>query len=225
MDQREKVVQKLAHSIWWVGNTGLLKSHYTFNVTSPDFSDPADRKAVLEMVRTGQSTPPEARPFRLTKASETSGGRRSDRSRVPHLFHASDLWFVSEAVKSVLDGFDLGSAQLSHVDLFENNGTSIDQGYYWLSPGNPQTTFLRDRSPAVLENDLIYGGTLPARSLASFSAFQDGDVSVSAKALDGPPIWVDPRFISTFFALGCVVEALREADVANDFHFRRAELF
>ena len=213
------------NSVWWVGNTGMLKSHYTFHVTKPDSSDDPARPQVLEMVRAGQPVHADVSPTRLTKISEASGGRRSGRSRLPHLFHSSDLWFVSETVKTVLDGFDLGSAQLSRAELFENDGTSIDQSFYWLSPGNPQATFSRERSPAVLENDLIYGGTLPARSLASFFAFQDGDVNVSAKALDGPSIWVEPRFISTFFVLGRVVEALREADVANDFHFRRAELF
>jgi hypothetical protein len=134
--------------------------------------------------------------------------------KLPPVFETDYAILVSEKVKPVFDGFDLGKGDLLPMKdgiLQSDQVTKYGEEYFSWVIGNKKT--------AVLLDETKYKIKLNPRGevwhLGSAPEMADNIVTVSQAVLDGPDQWVDPLQSSLFLSrrLGdAIVEAgLKEA--------------
>lgn len=135
-----------------------------------------------------------------------------NRRKLPHLFVAGGFLAVSEAFAEVVRGFDLGRTRLFRVELLHSNRTDPFPGrYYILNIAEVRRHFSVELS-AQFER-------MPSSSSAYVASIgnevQDGDITVSPAALEGPDLWIDDTLLSHFFCSDRLARALRAAKVAS----------
>lgn len=140
-------------------------------------------------------------------------------SSMPDFFFADAGWVVSSASAKVLREFDLGDGALYPVKLFEKDReTPLDGVYFCLNFGAVKEAFLPAHSPKAMADpyrDRIW--TLPF-------VIKDDYIAVSAEALEGPDMWVDPMFERAFFVSDILARALKSAKVNKAFGLRRCRV-
>jgi hypothetical protein len=138
--------------------------------------------------------------------AEVFGAPHSDEKdyELPDIFRAGSFWIVSKAAADVLRQFDLGHGSLYPVRVLKKDRrTAIGDNWSCLNFGNRKSAVLPEQSEKIrMGPQNRYN--LPATT-------KDNQVTVSAEALQGPDMWVDPQLWDNFFVSAALGRALRKA--------------
>jgi len=135
-------------------------------------------------------------------------------ARTGDMFMVGHMYAVKPRLADVFSRFDLGEGGLSPITLYKGDLQTPSPSEYWLLRfGARKETFLPDRSNKEgyrirsLGIDHKTGEDLWKVSFG----IQDGDVAVSAAALQGADLWVEARVHHKLFLHSELVEAIISA--------------
>lgn len=144
------------------------------------------------------------------------------------MFMVGHMYAVKPRLAEVLSRFDLGQGGLSPITLYEDDlQTPLSDEYWLLKLGTRKDTFLSDESNR--ENYRVrHFSDDPATGLPRWKTsfgIQDGDVAVSAAALEGADLWVEARMWQALFMSGALAEALSKAKLKKvDFRLKQCRV-
>jgi len=141
---------------------------------------------------------------------------------LPDLFHSEGHYIVSERAANILRQFDLGGGALYPVTegiYQKDNRTRIPGEYFCWIFGNVKKAFLEEHSPKApaLVNDERDWCGMPV-------LMQDDDIAVSASALSGPDIWIDPLLFKSIFLSHRAGQAMADAGLAKAFRLKKCRV-
>ena len=147
---------------------------------------------------------------------DESSGTLSD---LPDLFYGNGYWVLSSRCAAVFQRFDLGQGALYPVRLLQKDRKTMIAGeYFSLIFGNVKKAFRPEESTnprkSTVGNELW---TLPF-------LHKDNAMAVSAAALEGPDIWVDPALMWVLFMSDRLAKALKEAGVSRPFALKKCRV-
>lgn len=152
-------------------------------------------------------------PKRVWASDETPPGP------LPDLFVANGYWVVSEKAADVLRRFDLGKGALYPVAVYQKDRSTPYPGEYFAwNFGNSKTALVPDQS-----QNLRPFGVSGLRWNLPWTP-KDGNVAVSAEALAGPDVWVDPALFKSLFVSGDLGAALKSAGLHRVFELTRCRV-
>jgi hypothetical protein len=143
--------------------------------------------------------------------------------KLPPVFETDYAILVSEKVKPVFDGFDLGKGDLLPMKdgIFQSDQvTKYGEEYFSWVIGNSKSCFLADES--ANNRKLHPADTVYEMNMAE--ALSDDDVAVSLAALDGADQWVDPLLQSSLFLSRRLGDAIVEAGLKEAFFLYRCRV-
>lgn len=136
--------------------------------------------------------------------------------RTKQLFYPAPGFLGARAkLAGVLSEFDLGPIGLIPYTIYEADEITPHPGPFWLiGLGVQKSSFLPQESQR-------YDNLGQNRKTGEFvfwidSRVTDGDIALSAAALDGPDLWVEAGFVRGLWMSGRLVQALLEADFGFD---------
>lgn len=134
------------------------------------------------------------------------------------LFLAGGHVAVTADCAEVMRSFDLGDGGFRPIELRQNDGTTRVAGdYFLLIFGARKRALVTVSSPGAPD--------MYAPDLWSLRPdLRHGEVAVSATALDGPDLWVDPTLSRGFFLSGRLADTLREARLSRGFYLKRCAI-
>jgi hypothetical protein len=142
--------------------------------------------------------------------------------KLPPVFETNYAILVSEKVKPVFDGFDLGEGNLLPMKdgIFQSDQmTKYGEEYFTWVIGNKKTAILLDETKCKMKLN-PRGEVWHLES----SSITDDDVVVSGAALDGPDQWVDPLLQSSLFLSRRLGDAIVEAGLKEAFFLYRCRV-
>lgn len=143
--------------------------------------------------------------------------------KLPTVFNIGYAIVVSEEVKHVFDGFDLGQGDLLPMDegIYQADQiTKYNGNYFSWVVGNKKTAVLLDDTTGKMK--LNPRGEV--WHLASASSLADDYVAVSRAALEGPDQWVDPLLQSSLFLSRRLGDAIVDAGLKEAFFLYRCRV-
>jgi hypothetical protein len=168
----------------------------------------------------GLSVPPELCPTRIW-GDETAPDYDQMPEKMPDLFMARSQWIVSERAANVLREFDLGGGALHPVSqgVFRSDGVTPVPGTFscWIF-GNTKEAFLPDLSRNMRKPEV------PGLWWKMPWKLQDDDVAVSAAAVVGSDVWLDPMLFKSVFVSGPLGDALDRAGLRQAFRLFRCRV-
>ena len=149
-------------------------------------------------------------------------GRSREKEKKLAPFLISGFYYVSEELANVLRQFDLGEGGLYPVTLYEKDRKTVDERkYYCINFGNRKRAFLAKESPAAQVGpfDTEEGTT------RKLPIVPDHDqIAVSPAAFAGPDLWIDENLRAGIFVSGRLYDALKAANLARVFGFKRCRV-
>lgn len=131
---------------------------------------------------------------------------------LPDLFVAKGYWIVSDRAAAILRQFDLGKGALYPVTVLQaDKATAYPGEYFSWNFGNVKTALVPDQS-----QNLRPFGVSGLRWNLPWNP-KNGEVAVSAAALGGPDVWVDPTLFKSLFVSDALGSALKSAGLAKAF--------
>jgi hypothetical protein len=132
--------------------------------------------------------------------------------KLSHLFTIAGFVMMSERCASVFQSFDLGVGGVYPVEIHHGDRRTLvtPDTIYILNFGSKKPVFRPDKSS--LSSLKKIGGHecyIPYE-------IADGDFALSADALDGPDLWIDPGLINVFFLSCRLIQALQVAKVIQN---------
>jgi len=147
-----------------------------------------------------------------------------DENRIRKLadfFKINRYFVVSSAFAKVLREFDLGEGGLFPIDLYKGNRIARFPGeWYFLNFGCLKQVFIPEQSAGGFTQN-------PYRSDEFFhlnTLVKNGDITVSASALEGPDLWHDPRLHDALFLSGRLEAALTGAKLTRTLRRARCRI-
>lgn len=136
--------------------------------------------------------------------------------RTKQLFYPATGFLGARAkLADILSRFDLGPIGLIPYTIYEADEVTPHPGPFWLiGLGVRKNSFLPGDSRR-------YDNLGQHRKTGEFffkidSRVSDGDIALSAEALNGPDLWVESGFDANLWMSGRLVQALLEADLGFD---------
>lgn len=136
--------------------------------------------------------------------------------RTQQLFYPATGFLGARAkLAELLSKFDLGPIGLIPYTIYEADEVTPHPGPFWLiGLGVRKASFLPGQSKR-------YDNLGQDRRTGEFvfkidSRVSDGDIALSAAALEGPDLWVEAGFDANLWMSGRLVQALLEADFGFD---------
>jgi hypothetical protein len=144
--------------------------------------------------------------------------------RTKKLFYpAPGFLGVRERLAEVLSGFDLGPIGLIPYMIYEADEVTPHPGPFWLiGLGVQKATFLPEESQNI-EWGVPHHATGKRRPRIS-ALVSDGDIPLSAAALDGPDLWVEQGFRGNIWMSDRLVQALRDGNFGFDWRFSQCRI-
>jgi len=170
----------------------------------------------LNLLKAGKPVPAEMCPKRIW------GGETAEWiNGTPDLFLANTYPIVSERSAEVLRQFDLGGGALYPVDevLQKDRTTPIAGPFFCWVFGNSKSAFAASESPEARP----FAGPNSGRWKMPF-VHKDDQLAVSAAALGGPDVWVDPTLFKSVFVSGRLGDALDGAGLRRAFRLTRCRV-
>lgn len=166
--------------------------------------------------RRGESFSAENFPKQLF-AHRRSGDKAQFYDDLPDYF-SCDFVLVSERVAKILQAMDMGGGGVFPTELFQEDGKTLVEGnYYCLNFGNKKTAFALEHSPRARSS-------LASRVMSPPFNVKDDDIAVSASALRGPDIWIDPTLRASFFLSDRLWQAIKSAGAGRAFNAKRCRV-
>ncbi len=213
-----------AGEIYWSAATGAPDPRVAFRLVEPALSLEDMVARICKPIERGELIPDDLFPKVIENQTRIARTKQNwvPGRRLPHFFF-HDLFCVSNEAITVLRDADLGAAQMAPVRFFGKGMVDeVEEPVEVLMPCNPKTAFLHEASPKVMAR--LQGIPALTRAPQAKADLAEDDVAVSAAALEGPEVWVDPTYRRTCFFSGRLVDALRAAGLAEDFRFRRTRV-
>lgn len=143
----------------------------------------------------------------------------NDSRSLPDIFMGYGPWIVSKAAAGVMRQFDMGQGGLYPVRILKRDRkTPFDGEWFCLNFGNVKKAYVgggEDRTAHIPK---------PFIRHATPGPLGHNVLSVTADALVGPDIWVDPQIYDTFFVSDGLAKALKAAGVAKAFGFKKCKI-
>ena len=194
--------------VWFcdvIQDVGLIKM-----VTSDMAEDDLTSAAASEEANfAGQSLGPEHFSKRIW------ADRDVRKLTLPALSFCNGDWVVNAKAANVLRAYDLGGGALYPVAMLQRDKkTPLAGEWFCWNFGNVKEAFVREVSRVKVNRY--------AKSIVSPpDDMQDGDLTVSAAALEGPDVWVDHGLENSLFVSGQLAAALRKAQLDKAFRLKR----
>ena len=126
------------------------------------------------------------------------------------LFFANSVWVVSKRCADIIGKFDLGAGSLYPVQLLEDDRMTVtDTTYFCINFGNRITAILPDLSTGIRKTFNDY--------YRLKGVVNDDDIKLSAAAVSGPDLWIDPLLEGVLFLSDRLHAALSKAQVLKGF--------
>jgi hypothetical protein len=154
-----------------------------------------------------------------------AGERAKATKRLPDLFLANSYPIVSERAAAILGQFNLGEGALHPVGaVYDKDRTTRFPGTFfcWIF-GNTKSAFSAEHSTGMRP----FAPNAPGGPRNWWSmpfVHQDAQLAVSAEALAGPDVWVDPTLFKSIFVSGPLGNALDAAGLTGAFHLFRCRV-
>ena len=149
------------------------------------------------------------------------GGPGKKKKKLAHFLN-NGMFYVSKEVADILRQFDLGECGLYPVTLYEKDRKTVDdRTYFTINFGNRKRAFLPNESPAAIvgPHDTEEGTT------RKLPIVPDHDqIAVSPAAFAGPDLWLDENLRVGIFVSGRLYHALKAANLARVFGFKRCRI-
>lgn len=143
---------------------------------------------------------------------------------LPDFFLGGGVYIcVSERCADVFRQFDLGQGALHPVEMWQGNGKSriTEEPFFVLTFGCHKRAFLPELSnPKRFKK---FGPEVDPFWLPQLLS-DDDDTAVSATALKGPDLWLDPTVQNVFFMSAELERALKAAKVARNIRRSRCRV-
>jgi len=175
-----------------------------------------DRYAVDAMRRNKKGEPLAAERF-----PKELYGKYPDKKikKLPDISLSGGFLLISKPCAEVLRAFNLGKTSLYQTTVYEHDRkTHVEGDYFCLSIGETKKCVDLEQSPNAQKNP--YGADV--WSLAGNP--KDDDIAVSANALDGVDLWMDPLLDRAIFLSDHLVRALKEANLTSRFGLRKCRI-
>ncbi|WP_420411463.1 imm11 family protein [Roseibium sp.] len=143
-------------------------------------------------------------------------------SRVKDFFAVDGFFAVKGKLAELLKDFDLGDGELVEFPIHEMDKTTQLPGpFYFLNFGSQKDCLLPEDS-----RNLSAGPVNPKTGFRRWRAIEPKgeDIAVSASALGGPDLWVDPKFSGKIFMSGRLHDAIEGAKLKIDFRFAKTRI-
>ena len=135
--------------------------------------------------------------------------------RLPPISFCNGDWVLSEKAADVLRAHDLGGGALYPVAMLQGDKkTPLEGEWFSWNFGNVKEAFVREASRVKVNE-------YSDRIVSPPDNMQDGDLTVSSAALDGPDVWVDPTLKRSLFISGRLAASLRKARLEKAFRLKR----
>jgi len=183
------------------------------NDISEQFEDEFEFEKISDKVRDGFPLEPSERPNEIfgqpyAKAKDYD---------FPDLFYGFGFWIVSQAIKDVLNGFDIGTGSIEPVKVLKSDRkTEVGSGWHCLVIGNRKDALVVDETKGLRD---FPGG----RFTVGIGPNAD-DVALQKSCLTGSDIWVDVKLFNSFFLSGGLGEALENAGLHKRFHMSKCKV-
>ena len=173
----------------------------------------------LKLLTTGKPVPRDLCP---RKVWNDKG--RKERPRLPHLSNINGYPIVSGEAAAVFRRFNLGEGALYPIEgAFQSDQTTPIEGEYftWVF-GNQKSVFLPNETPDKCPFGVKVDGEYVRWNLPILP--EDDGIAVSASALDGADVWVDPLLFKSVFLSGPLGDALDQAGLLKAFRLFRCRV-
>lgn len=119
------------------------------------------------------------------------------------------FFFINDAVKQVLDQFDMGSNRIEPVKLLKSDRkTEIPGSYFQCHFTEKKEAFEPDQSNSKVFDRPRFDDD-PWLGNVAEGLCKDGDIAVDELALHGADLWVDPRALKSLFFSDRLYQALK----------------
>jgi hypothetical protein len=173
--------------------------------------------AAAQGIKDGKSMGPEFFPAEIYVAKDAN----TNYEKLPALFYAYGYWVVSGAVAEVMRKFNLGGGNLYPTKVFrKDRKTPIGDSWFCLNFGNVKKAFVGQ--PESM--DVSRFGLPTIDEWSAPTILKDGQLAVTADALAGPDIWIDPKLKNIFFVSDALAKALKDAGVAGPFGLKKCRI-
>ena len=154
-----------------------------------------------------------------------AGERAKSNQRLPDLFLANSYPIVSERGAAILSRFDLGEGALYPLDAVfqKDRSTRFEGAFFCWVFGNVKSAFSAEHSTGMRP----FAPNAPGGPHNWWSmpfVHQDDQLAVSAEAIPGPDVWVDPTLFKSVFVSGALGETLDTAGLAKAFRLFRCRV-
>lgn len=183
-----------------------------------------------------KSTPYDAQKKRVLKSIRS--GVAIDRSELPdeyfykyrggvpekltHFCLAGFSWVISEQVAEIFSSFNLGNNHIKASKFFDHEKTLLPFNHSAIAFGEQKNALDVENSSRIF---LVWpDNPIPPDVWELHHKPDDGDMTVTQAALEGPDIWCDPRVFNHFFMSGRLVEALKAAKLNKDFRLTKCNI-
>ena len=142
------------------------------------------------------------------------------RLKLHPIFFGNGEYIVNEAAAQVLRLHDMGAGALYPVEVLERDRKTPARGGPWFcwNFGNVKHAIVVEECRGLRPNPFYrQQRRLPPD-------VEDDDIAVSAAALRGPDVWVDPALNDTLFVSGRLGAALHEVELDGAFRLRRCRV-
>lgn len=145
-------------------------------------------------------------------------------ARTHDLFAVAGFYVLRGKLAEVFSRFDLGEGGgLIPFTIYEADLETPYPGEYWLLDyRGRKNTILPEQSENVVKFAVDHKTGQQIWKINGWH--EDGDVVLSAAALDGPNIWYEEAVYGKIFMSSTLVRALQEAELAGDWQLKECQI-
>ena len=143
--------------------------------------------------------------------------------RVVDLFWVSGFLVVRGALAELISHFDLGEGGLVPFPIYNADlVTPMEGEFFFINFGTRKNSFLPEQSQLVERMAIDRKTGTQIWDVKSW--FKDGDVALSATALEGPDIWFEETVYNKIFMSDELAQALQDVVLAEDWRLKQCHI-
>jgi len=203
-----------------VTNWAWVASFSTIEVAEPKFmscelaeSDIGALSNILRELKNGEPLGPDSFPKQMWNQ------KPKPIKQLPQIFMGAGYWVLGGKAAEVFRQFDLGGGGLYPVEILQKDrSTRVDGDYFCLCFGN------RKKALASADSQSLRPIGTGSQYWKLPAVPADDAVALSAAAVSGPDVWIDPALWLAFFVSDGLAQALKAAKVDGPFSFTRCKV-
>lgn len=144
-------------------------------------------------------------------------------SGVHDLFAVGGFYAVKGKLAELLSRFDLGEGGLIPFPIYKADlVTPVEGEFFFINFGARKNSFLPEQSKLVERMAIDRKTGTQIWDIKSW--FEDGDVALSATALEGPDVWFEETVYNKIFMSDELAQALQDAELAEDWRLKQCHI-